>query len=92
MAVASGQRQHLRCQVFGQAVRQRRAVGVQHLADPGELRRGGSGGCGLVARYQHMDFWGASQGGGEGVARRAFERGVVVFSNEECGHDGLVQS
>ena len=41
MAVARWpMRQHLRRDVLGQAVAKLRAVGVQHLGDAGDLRRG----------------------------------------------------
>ena len=91
MAVVAGQRLHQRGHVFGQAVCIGVAVGVQHLADAGDLGSGLGGGARVVAGDQHMHIATDGFGGGDGVECGALDGGVVVFSNDECGH-GLVSS
>jgi hypothetical protein len=43
VAVAAGQREHLRGDVLGEAVREDLGVGVQHLGDAVDRRRGARG-------------------------------------------------
>ena len=62
-------------------------VGVDHLGHAGDLRGGLGGGGGVVAGHEHVHVTSALGGGGHGVEGRALEGGVVVFGNNECGHD-----
>ena len=55
VAVAAGQRQHLRGDVFSQAVGEMRRVGDQHFGDAGDFRSGFSRGAGVAAGDQHVD-------------------------------------
>ncbi|MDT4871321.1 hypothetical protein FQZ97_1064440 [compost metagenome] len=66
-------------QVFG--------VGVDDFGDAGDLGSGcGRRAC-VVAGDEHVHLTPALGGGGDGVERGALDGGVVVFGNDECGHD-----
>ena len=56
MAVATGSRQcqHLCRHGFGQTMRQRFAIGVQHLGHTGHLGGGLGGTCRIQPRHQDM--------------------------------------
>ena len=87
VAVAASHSQHLRGQVFGQAMLQGRAIGMQHFGDAGHLRGGLRGSGGVVACDEHMHIAAALAGGRDGVQRGGLEGGVVVFGDNEGGHD-----
>jgi hypothetical protein len=89
--VRAGDRQDLLGDVLGQAVGEVRRVGDQHFRDAGDLRGCFGGGAAAAAGDQHVDFAAALGGRGHGVGC-ALQRGVVVFSNDECDHDVFILS
>ena len=89
VAVMGSDGQHLRGQVFGQAVGQAVAVGMDHFAHAHNLSGGGGGSSSVVAGHQHMHLTATGQRCGHGVQSSAFDRGVVVFCNNQCTHDQI---
>ena len=87
MAVIGGNGHHLRHHVFRQAMCQSVAVGVQHFGYTRNLGGGGSGGGRIATGHQDVDVATALQGGGNGVEGSTLDGCVVVFGDDECGHD-----
>ncbi len=86
VAVAAGDRQHLRGDVLGELLGQARAVGVQHLGHALDLRGGLGRAGGVLAGDEHVNVAAALDGGGDGVERGALQGAVVVFGDDEAGH------
>ncbi|MNV31888.1 hypothetical protein D3C71_1232100 [compost metagenome] len=86
VAVVAGDRQHLRCDVLGEVLGQRCAVGSDHLGHAGDLRGGLGGFGGVGTGHEDVDVATASQGCSHGVEGGRLDAGVVVFGNDECGH------
>ncbi|MCY1243157.1 hypothetical protein D9M72_561610 [compost metagenome] len=86
MAVVAGDRQHLGCDVLGEVLGQRCAVGSDHLGHAGDLRGGLGGFCCVGTGHEDVDVATASQGCSHGVEGGRLDAGVVVFGNDECGH------
>ncbi|MOA31708.1 hypothetical protein D3C78_1528810 [compost metagenome] len=91
MAVALAQLADQRCQVLGQLVGQRGVVGDQNRAHPGDLGGGFGHRGAVVAGDQQVDV--ATDGSGsdllggrDRVEGRRGQGGVVVFGNDENGH------
>ncbi len=84
--VVAGERQDQRLHRLGQHLAVRRIIGEQHLFDARNLG-GGLGHCAaILAGHQHMDGAAKSGRGGHGLGRRILERRIVVFGNDERGH------
>ena len=92
VAVARGEREHLRGDVLGQPVREHLGVGVQHLGDAADRRGCGGGAGGAGAGDQHVDRAAHLGRGGDGVERRRTNAGVVVFGDDESLVLGHVRS
>ena len=84
--IRAGEADDQRGHVFRGLSGELRRVGVQHFRHAGDLRR--RLGCALrvVPGDQHVDVAADLLRGGDGVERRAFERGVIVFGDDESGH------
>ena len=89
VAVVASDGQHLGRDVLGQAMGQGFAVGMDDLGDASDLGGGLGGGSGVVTGHQHMHIATAGSGGGHGVEGGALDGRVVVFGNDECGHDQI---
>src|SRR6202011_4594893 len=64
-----------------------RIVGEQHLAHPGDGRRGLGDRAAVLSGHQNVDvFAGDLPRGGYGVEGRRLERVVVVLGDDESGH------
>ena len=85
-AVAAGERQHLGCHVFSQAVGQAGFVGMDHFGHTGDLRgSSGSSAC-IATSHQHVYITTALGSSSHGVQGRALDGVVVVFSDYESSH------
>jgi hypothetical protein len=60
--------------------------GGNHLGLAGDLGGGGRGFDGIGIGHQHMHITTAGEHRGHGVQGRRLDGGVVVFSDNECGH------
>ncbi|MNV92261.1 hypothetical protein D3C71_1868380 [compost metagenome] len=87
MAVVACNSEHLRGHVFGQAVLERWAFCEDDFGDACDLGcRLGSSGC-AFACHEDVDVGSAGLGGSDGVEGGGLDAVVVVFCNNECGHD-----
>src|SRR5262249_29957635 len=89
VAVALGQIDHQRGDVFGQLVGEVGGIGHQHLGHAGQLGGGLGGGAGVVACHQQVHVAAELLRGGDGVEGGGLQRGVVVFGNDEDRHDQI---
>jgi hypothetical protein len=89
VAVVAGEGEDLGGEVFGEAVGEAGAVGVQDFGDAGDLGGGLGSGASVFAGNEDVHVAAAGDGGGDGVEGGALEAGVVVFGNDECGHGAL---
>ena len=90
MAVVLGNGQHLGSHVLGQVLGQARAVGRDHLGHAHDLGGGGGGFGGIGTGNQHVHIAaGAGERRRDGVEGRRLDGGVVVFCDDEDGHDLL---
>ncbi len=77
------QRRH----IFREAMIVSRIVGQQNAPDTGDLRGGLGDSAAILAGDDYVDVIGGNLfGGGKRVQRRGFERAVVVFGDDESGH------
>ena len=89
MAVVGGDGEHLCSDVLGQAMGQGFAVDVDDFGDTSDLGGGLCSSSGVVASDEHMHVATASGSSGHGVEGGALDGRVVVFGNDECGHDQI---
>jgi hypothetical protein len=92
VAVAAGDREHLRGDVLGERVREDFGVGVQHLGDAGDLRRCRCRCLRAAAGDEDVDLAAELRRRSDGVERRRADRLVVVLGDDECVDLGHVRS
>jgi hypothetical protein len=71
---------------FRNGRREVRRVGVQHLGDAGDRRRGLRGRPGVSARHQDVDVAADLLRSGYGIEGRRLERRVVMIGKNQDGH------
>ena len=87
MAVVACNGEYLRCHVFGQAVFEGGAFCEDDFGYACDLGCSlGSSGCAFPC-HEDVDVCTAGLGGCDGVEGGGFDAVVVVFCNNECGHD-----
>ena len=84
--VVRHQRRDQRFHRLGHLLGQGRAVGVQHLAHAVDLGGGLRGAAGIRARDQHVDIAAHRLGGGDDLVGGVLHGRVVVFGDNENGH------
>eukprot|EP01022_Parablepharisma_sp_SALTPOND_P004193 TRINITY_DN118_c0_g1_i10.p1 TRINITY_DN118_c0_g1~~TRINITY_DN118_c0_g1_i10.p1 ORF type:complete len:1227 (-),score=392.65 TRINITY_DN118_c0_g1_i10:741-4421(-) len=89
VAVILGNGQDLFGDVLGQTIGELRGIGQQHLGYARHLGSGVGGSLGIGASDQDVYVATGLCRSGDGVEGAALEAGVVVFGNNECGHDQI---
>ena len=89
---AGGHRQHLLSDVLGQLVGQVGGIGNQHARDTLHCSRGLRGSIAARSDDQHRNLTPTLRGCGDGVEGGRLERGVVVFSDDQCCHVTFLRS
>ncbi len=86
MGVRRRDRQRLLGDVLGEAIGELRAIGNDDFGNASNLCGRRCSRIAAVAGDQYMNFIAAFGSSGHSIQGTRFERGIVVFGNDECGH------
>src|SRR5205814_2133979 len=89
VAVAARECDDLGRDVLRELLGQLRRIGQQYLGHAGDLARRVGCTLGVVPGHQHMDLAARLLRGGDGVEGRTLQGAMVVFGNDESGHDQI---